>query len=298
MADRPLTPPVRPATPAAPAPSVPAAVLALAGSGEVLVLSPHPDDAVLSCGALLDRLAGRAPVTVMTVFTEASPPPHTLSARQFLRQTGAVDAEELYAERRAEDRAVLGRLGVARFHAGFVDGLFRRDPEPARWRRRAARLLPELGHVYPTYRLHLARGRVAARDAETVRRVTDTVRELLPPGQGVLLAPLGVGGHADHVLVRTAAALSGLPAVYYSDFPYNLRSAADPRFTGPLGAREASFGGGLDAKAELVRGYRTQVGALFPDGVVPRVPEVYLLPSGAAPSGGAGVPDPSPGGGS
>lgn len=302
MADRPLTPPSAPtAPPAAPAtpapaagtaPSALAALTALAGSGEVLVLSPHPDDAVLSCGALLRRLADRTAVTVMTVFTEAAPPPYTLSARQFLRQTGAVDAEELYTARRAEDSAVLGRLGVARFHAGFVDGLFRRDAEPARWRRRAARLLPELGHVYPTYRLHLARGRVAPRDAETVRRVTDTVRELLAPGQGVLLAPLGVGGHADHVLVRTAAALSGLPAVYYSDFPYNLRAAPDPAFTGPLAATELSFARGLDAKAELVRGYRTQVGALFPDGTVPRVPEVYLVPSGVAdapdrPSGGA-----------
>ncbi|MFI8962793.1 PIG-L deacetylase family protein [Streptomyces sp. NPDC053493] len=257
----------------------------------LLVLSPHPDDAVLSCGALLAQLPDPAAVTVMTVFTEAAPPPYSLSARQFLRQTGAVDAVELYARRRAEDRVVLGRLGVARFHAGFVDGLFRRDPGAGRWRNRAARLLPEFGQVYPTYRLHLARGRVSPRDEETVRRVTETVRELLPAGRGVLLAPLGVGGHADHVLVRTAAALSGLPAVYYSDFPYNLSAAPDPEFTAGLAAAEASWDRGLDTKAELVRGYRTQVNALFPEGVIPCVPEVYLLPAeirGAAvrPAGG------------
>ncbi|MFF6777014.1 PIG-L deacetylase family protein [Streptomyces sp. NPDC012637] len=268
---------------------------ALTGSGEMLVLSPHPDDAVLSCGALLGQLPGRlserGTVTVMTVFTEGAPPPYTLSARRFLRQTGAVDAEELYAERRTEDSAVLARLGVGRRHAGFVDGLFRLDPTRGRWRRRAAGLVPELAHVYPTNRLHLSRGRVSARDSETVRRVTDTVRDLLPQGQGVLLAPLGVGGHADHVLVRTAAVLSGLPAVYYSDFPYNLDAAPDPAFTGPLAATEASLDSGLDEKAELIRGYRTQVDTLFPDGVIPRVPEVYLLPAGvrdarARPAGG------------
>ncbi|MFI8520704.1 PIG-L deacetylase family protein [Streptomyces sp. NPDC085481] len=258
----------------------------------LLVLSPHPDDAVLSCGALLAAaVENRATVTVMTVFTEAAPPPYTLSARQYLRQTGAVDADELYAERRAEDAAVLERLGVTRFHAGFVDGLFRRRTDPGRWRRQAARMLPELALVYPTYRWHLSCGRVSPRDAETVYRVTDTVRDLAPRGRGLLLAPLGIGGHADHVLVRTVAALSGLPAVYYSDFPYSLRAAADPAFTGGLDATEASWDSGLDAKAELVRGYRTQVDALFPAGNIPRVPEVYLLPAGvtdaaARPSGG------------
>ncbi|MFD7976442.1 PIG-L deacetylase family protein [Streptomyces sp. NPDC059071] len=268
---------------------------ALTGSGELLVLSPHPDDAVLSCGALLrqlpDRLPHRASVTVMTVFTEGTPPPYTLAARRFLRQTGAVDAEELYAERRTEDSAVLAGLGVGRFHAGFVDGLFRLDPAQGRWRRLAAGLVPELGHVYPTNRLHLSRGRVSPRDSETVRRVTDTVRELLPQGQGVLLAPLGVGRHVDHVVVRTAAVLSGLPAVYYSDFPYNLEAAPDPGFTGPLAATEASLDRGLDEKAELIRGYRTQLDSLFPDGVIPLVPEVFLLPAAvlgtrARPAGG------------
>lgn len=249
-------------------------------TAQLLVLSPHPDDAVLSCGALLAAVRRPATVTVMTVFTEAAPPPHTLSARQYLRQTGAEHADELYAERRAEDRAVLARLGVVRFHAGFVDGLFRRSPDPGRWRVRAARLVPELGHVYPTYRLHLSRGRLSPRDGETLRRVTETIRELLPRGRGLLLAPLGVGGHADHVLVRTAAALSGLPAVYYSDFPYSLRAAADPAFTGRLDATEATWDQGLDAKAELIRGYRTQLDALFPGGRIPRVPEVYLLPAG------------------
>ncbi|MFJ3903922.1 PIG-L deacetylase family protein [Streptomyces sp. NPDC090025] len=259
--------------------------------GEVLVLSPHPDDAVLSCGALLTalldpRAALPVRVTVLTVFTEAGPPPYTLSARRFLRLCGAVDAAELYAERRAEDRAVLGRLGVARFHAGFVDGLFRRDPAPGAVRRRAARLVPELGQIYPTYRLHLVRGGISPRDAGTLRLVTHTVRDLLAPGRGVLFAPLGVGGHADHLLVRTAAELTGLPVLYYSDFPYNTRTGtaigAGAGASAGAGAREGRFDDRLDAKAELLRGYRTQFPGLFPDGTVPLVPEVYALPAGAA----------------
>ncbi|MFJ2932633.1 PIG-L deacetylase family protein [Streptomyces sp. NPDC087219] len=244
----------------------------------ILVLSPHLDDAVLSCGGLLGWPGRRAPVTVASLFTEAGPPPHTLSARQYLKQTGAEDAEELYAERRAEDLRVLERLDVRSRHVGLVDGLFRRLPRP----RPGTGLLPELGHVYPTYRLHLSRGRVSPHDDETLRAVGETIEALLPGGSGgLVLAPLGVGGHADHVLVRTAAERCGRPVVYYSDFPYNQHADPDARFTARHRLVARDWERGLDRKAELIRGYGTQADALFPDGRVPRTPEVYLLPEAA-----------------
>ncbi|MER5963625.1 PIG-L family deacetylase [Streptomyces sp. NPDC002057] len=255
-------------------------VRTLVGSGlPVLVLSPHLDDAVLSCGGLLGWAGRRAPVTVATLFTEAAPPPYTLSARQYLKQTHAGDAEELFAERRAEDRRVLELLEVGARHVGLVDGLFRRLPRVRPGTERLARLLPELAHVYPTYRLHLSRGRVSAHDADTLRAVGETLDALLPARSGgVLLAPLGVGGHADHVLVRTAAERSGRRVVYYSDFPYNQRAAADAGFTRRHRLVARAWERGLDRKAELVREYRTQADALFPGGRVPRAPEVYLVP--------------------
>ncbi|MFF8839370.1 PIG-L deacetylase family protein [Streptomyces sp. NPDC015130] len=259
-------------------------VRTVVGSGTpILVLSPHLDDAVLSCGGLLGWAGRRAPVTVATLFTEAGPPPYTLAARQYLRRTGTEDAQELYAARRAEDRHVLALLDAGARHVGLVDGLFRRLPRPRAGTERLARLLPELAHVYPTYRLHLARGRVSERDADVLRAVGETVEALLPARSGgVLLAPLGVGGHADHVLVRTAAELSGRRVVYYSDFPYNQRAVADAGFTALHRLVAHDWERGLDRKAELVRGYRTQADALFPEGRIPCVPEVYLLPAAEA----------------
>ncbi|MFF0474875.1 PIG-L deacetylase family protein [Streptomyces sp. NPDC004284] len=255
------------------------------GSGvPMIVLSPHLDDAVLSCGALLGWAGRRAPVTVATLFTEAAPPPYTLSARQYLRQTRARDAEELFADRREEDRRVLELLDVDCRHVGLVDGLFRRLPRARRGGGRLSRVLPELDHVYPTYRMHLSRGRVSAYDAETLRAVGETVDALLPGRSGgLVLAPLGVGGHADHVLVRTAAERSGRRIVYYSDFPYN-QTADDDGFTDSHRLVARAWERGLDRKAELIRGYRTQTDALFPGGRIPRVPEVYLLPGAGAAS--------------
>lgn len=255
-------------------------VRTVVGSGvPILVLSPHLDDAVLSCGGLLGWAGRRAPVTIASLFTEAAPPPYTLSARRYLKRIGAGDAEDLFAERRAEDRRVLERLEVRCRHVGLVDGLFRRLPRPRPGTERLAGVLPEPAQVYPTGRLRLSRGRMSPRDAETLHLVGATVDELLPRRSGgVLLAPLGVGGHADHVLVRTAAEESGRRVVYYSEFPYNQHAGPDTRFTGRHRLVGRAWERGLDRKAELIRGYGTQAADLFPDGRIPRVPEVYLLP--------------------
>ncbi|MEU8527323.1 MULTISPECIES: PIG-L deacetylase family protein [Streptomyces] len=248
----------------------------------LVVLSPHLDDAVLSCGALLARLRPRTPVTVATLFTHSGPPPHTLSARRYLRQTRASDAERLYASRRDEDRAVLDRLGVSWQHAGLPDGLFRRRQRQGAGRRALARGVPELDHVYPTYRLHLSAGRISDQDAGTVRQVADVLSELTAPGHALVLAPLAVGGHVDHLLVRTVAERSRQRVVYYSDFPYNQEYDVDPAFTRRHALVRCDWESGLDDKAELIRGYRSQADALFPRGSIPRAPEVYLLPDESA----------------
>ncbi|MFF4359261.1 PIG-L deacetylase family protein [Streptomyces sp. NPDC001604] len=252
----------------------------------LVVLSPHLDDAVLSCGALMSYAARRTKVRVATFFTEAGVPPYTFSGRRYLRQVGQPDAERLYRDRRTEDREVLERLGIEGLHFGLIDGLFRRKPVASGERLGGVRrVLPEAAHVYPTYRL-LAMGRISRYDASELGHVRASLDELVSLPHTVLLAPAGVGGHVDHVLVRTAAELSCEPVVYYSDFPYNQRHRPDPDFVERNAVVDLEWVRGLAAKSELVRGYRSQVGALFPSGCIPVVPEIYLLADGEGGSGG------------
>lgn len=247
----------------------------------LVVLSPHLDDAVLSCGALMAHAVERTEVLVVTFFTAAGSPPYTFSGRQYLRHAGQRDAERLYRERRAEDREVLEGLGVDWLHLGLVDGLFRRKPRPAGERLSwVPRVLPEATHVYPTYRLHIVRGRISPYDASTLACARAFLKELASRPGTVLLAPLGVGGHVDHVLVRTAAALSGEPVVYYSDFPYNQRHRPDPGFLRRNALVPVTWSRELATKVTLVRAYRSQANALFPGGHIPAVPEIFLLDRG------------------
>jgi LmbE family N-acetylglucosaminyl deacetylase len=253
----------------------------------LVVLSPHLDDAALSCGAVMIYAASRTAVTVITLFTEAGQPPHTLSARRYLKQVGARDAQSLYRRRRAEDRAALESIGITCVHAGLPEALFRRRPQRRLWAP-FARLLPELTHIYPVYRRHITAGRIAAADAGTLHDVCDIVTRAAGSGPSVVLAPLAVGSHVDHVLVRTAAECSGAQVVYYSDFPYNRRHLPDGAFLRRNGLVETQWPLQVEEKADLIRAYETQVGALFKGGHIPPAPEVFFYaPSpGGSSSGG------------
>lgn len=89
----------------------------------VAILSPHPDDAVLS---LWHRLAGPGDVLPVNVFG-GSPEGHGGDA-WWDRLTGAADSVARARERHAEDRAALALAGRAPLDLGFLDGQFRTAP--------------------------------------------------------------------------------------------------------------------------------------------------------------------------
>lgn len=248
------------------------------GSAAV-ILSPHLDDAVLSCGALLAHLVGKCPVTVVTVFTQAAPPPWSLPARLQLRAIGVGDVDDFYQERRAEDTKVLAEIGAAVVHLGLRDAMFRRVGDTA-----GRHLFPKRWPAYPTFRFDIARGRIARSDAglpaEVGALVGGVVRET---GARVLFAPLGVGKHVDHMITRRACqhlpATQHLPlrTVYYSDFPYSEKAEPEPGFLRRTGLAPHPWLSGRAENADRIAGYRTQFAGLFPQGRVPLRPETYWL---------------------
>jgi len=262
----------RPDGAAGPVPSFP---------GPYLFVSPHLDDCVLSCGALLTALRDTGQATVATVFTEAGSPPLSLSARRYLRQCGARDAEALYRRRRREDREVLAGLGTEAVHLGLIEAMFRRPDRMTRVRRAAARWLPELGLTYPTYRFHVAAGRPSPDDEPVARRAADTIMALVADLRpGTVFLPMGLGGHVDHLITRSVGEQCADRAVYYADFPYSARGASDDSFARDHHLVAVEQSPDAAGKRGLIRGYASQFRSLFPDGIVPEAPERYFMPVG------------------
>jgi LmbE family N-acetylglucosaminyl deacetylase len=183
-----------------------------------LYISPHLDDAVLSCGGRMWRQtqAGER-VLVVTIFAGA--PASDLPLSPFARALHALwGLADPVAARREEDAAALARLGAEGVYWPYVDCIYRQAAD--------GRLIYDseealFGEVHPA-------------DGGLIAELAGRLRTLVAEQAVAIYAPLAVGRHVDHQIVRRA--VEGLEGMtYYEDYPY----------AGKPGALEAVLGGEL-----------------------------------------------------
>jgi LmbE family N-acetylglucosaminyl deacetylase len=248
-------------------------------------VSPHPDDAALSCGGLIAKLRERGePVTIVTVFcgpgSLARLTPYQRLALGFgsreKRQpgddadlaepapvnggagAGAVSTpEQVMAVRRAEDESFARIVGASIVLLKLPDAVFRGYEGDGEL----------LGEPRPD-------------DPAPIEQLRAVLAGLAPDA---LYLPFAIGGHVDHRQTRRAAmallAAPGSPYLYrarfYEDFPYALTTGferleqLDPEILPSLPAgvglipEYSDMADLLDRKLAGLRAYDSQLGRLF-----------------------------------
>jgi LmbE family N-acetylglucosaminyl deacetylase len=174
----------------------------------VVVLSPHIDDAVLSCTGLLCALDKVAPRLVVTLYC-GNPEPTNSRAEGARGRPRKRRGHAAPSVRRREDLAVMRYLGCAWVHLGFPEAIYRRSPTTGRL-------------VYRHPRQKWTRPNVA--DTAHMEELFLVLRRLTADmGPRLLVSPLGVGHHVDHrICALTALRLAGgqTRVLFYEDFPY------------------------------------------------------------------------------
>ncbi len=169
-----------------------------------IFLSPHLDDAVLSCGGLIYELVACGDeVQIWTICAGDAPPGPLSPLAQELHarwQTGP-DAPRI---RRAEDLKACGMLGAKSVHLDIPECIYRRRQDTG---------LPLIGSNDELFQpLPEIEAPLVAQIAGLLsRQVEEDAR---------LVSPLAIGGHIDHHLVRRAAEALHRPLLYYADYPY------------------------------------------------------------------------------
>jgi LmbE family N-acetylglucosaminyl deacetylase len=227
-----------------------------------LFLSPHLDDAILSCGGTIRRLVreGRR-VVLMTFFSGTPTGPMSALAEEFHEACGLTGRGAI-ASRREEDINACAVLGAEPVHLSHLECIYRRtiagDP------------------VYQVEDSIFRHPDPADQDIlpALTRSLFDT--DLWAQAETVY-APLTVGGHVDHRLLRQVAEIRGSagppgsgPAIrYYEDAPYVCREpplAAGDTLVAGMDPRGSVFDDECwEAKVEAIRCYRSQVRMLWPD---------------------------------
>jgi len=220
----------------------------LLSAQRVMAVSPHLDDAILSAGETLRKLANHgAQITVLTFF--AGNAPSTLSdfAQEFHDECHL--GTDAVAVRRAEDVQAVHHLGGRTIHGDLLDVIYRRT-------RAGAWVCSKEEDVFAP------RLDDSTKVADLVRVLQDAVVQTDPD---LILGPAGLGGHVDHLLTRDAVRLlpGQVPSALWADFPYSRRIRRPELTPFRILSNEPSSQKVKLAAAEF---YSSQLPMLWPDG--------------------------------
>jgi LmbE family N-acetylglucosaminyl deacetylase len=209
---------------------------------QIVILSPHLDDAVLSCWHVLD---GPGDVEVVNIF--AGVPPAGTATGWWDRAGGSGDSARAVRARIDEDRAALAVAGRRGVNLDFLDHQYRDDDQDPKLLAAALReRVPRSALVY--------------------------VPAAFAGGGDQRRMPVAVGEpHPDHVIVREAARTlrdDGYATALYADLPHASVGAGNgwPDSAPPLDGRVPEphplAAPAFRRKLSAVREYRSQVGVL------------------------------------
>ena len=169
-----------------------------------IYFSPHLDDAVFSCGGIIaQQVAQGKSVEVWSFFT-ADPPRTDLTPFAKILHKRWGKSGNPYQVRRKEDMDACTLLSVNFRHFRFLDCIYRRYPGSH---------TPVVKKTADLFKP------VCEKETELLTVITHTLRQHLDPDD-VIILPLGVGSHIDHLLVKNLAGDLENERLYYPDYPY------------------------------------------------------------------------------
>jgi LmbE family N-acetylglucosaminyl deacetylase len=176
-----------------------------------LFLSPHFDDAVLSCGGMIHKLTSAGEQVIVLTVMAGSPEPERMPDTPLIQELHARwgQGSDPISARRREDIDAIATLHAEVQHlAVWVDCIYRtsRSGQP----------------LYPT--VESIFGEIA-RDDQAAKLIPTVVLPQLANTR-FLYAPLGLGHHVDHQIVRNWALElrkqnPALALKFYEEYPYS-----------------------------------------------------------------------------
>ena len=215
-----------------------------------IFISPHFDDAVLSCGGLIWELTHSGTHVEILTVNAGDPPAGPVSS--LITRVHAVwktgSPMETVLLRRNEDLNAAAQVGAVARHLSMVDAIYRRAPS-------GSLMYPDdvFDPIHPE-------------ESDITQQTSAEIRQYLLETD-TLVCPLALGGHVDHVITRRAVESLGRPVWYYADIPYLFRHEAEltPAVTGKKSKTFLISDSGLKAWQTAIEAHASQLSSLFID---------------------------------
>lgn len=219
-----------------------------------IFISPHLDDAVLSCGDYIKHLVNKKEaVKVLTVFTGyPNAEIMTEAAKKFHKLCGL--AEDMYKYRCEEDCAAMKYIGCEYKHLNFYECLYRIDKD-------GRSIYPDFDNIFH-FECEL--------EQENSAVIQEGIMQEIIKFDNVYV-PSAIGNHADHLLVNLAVnvimhKLKG-KLFYYLDFPYCMFERCIDQVNDCINKYQKRIMSvteqELEEKIEAIKKYDSQINMLF-----------------------------------
>jgi LmbE family N-acetylglucosaminyl deacetylase len=189
-----------------------------AATYDAVFLSPHLDDAVLSAGLKIAALIQQKKSVLIVTFFTRGDVPRSPDAHSFLEAGGYADCDALFLQRCREDAAAANILKCDILHLDFCDALYRSSNSN--------------GSPVPLYSSFqkLFSGKMHPADRQLQGALTKVVQVIYGTfghAKTTWYAPLGVGQHIDHLLIRNATVEADVDTKvqFWEDVPYQAEQA-------------------------------------------------------------------------
>jgi LmbE family N-acetylglucosaminyl deacetylase len=178
---------------------------------EWVYLSPHLDDAVLSCGGIIqEQIHEGDKVTILTTCA-GDPPAGELSPFATLLHSVWQTKQDAVKIRREEDAHACQLLGAAHKHFNNPDCIYRFSPSfNETGKRNRLFFYTSSEALFET---------IHPKDKPLIDQIVQQLKEEIPSDASVV-SPLAIGNHVDHQITRAAAEKLDVNLSYYADFPY------------------------------------------------------------------------------
>ncbi|MGQ9549616.1 MAG: PIG-L deacetylase family protein [Roseiflexus sp.] len=210
-------------------------------------LSPHLDDAALSCGGTIAESPERT--LVITLCTASPSTTHFNAVAVEFHAEWGLAPDDVLRIRQMEDARAMTILGVDYVYAGWLDAIYR---------------MPDVYYSRATLYRHPVSGDPLLPQARNLLALL-----IAHAPQATIYAPLGVGHHVDHLAVfESAIACPPDRIAFYEDINYALSpGAVEQRLAEieqTLVPGYLAFGvSSLQKKIAAIAAYRSQMAALF-----------------------------------
>lgn len=225
----------------------------------LIVFSPHLDDAVLDvCDHIQMWKSYGWDIEIISVFTGFGNGPMSRDAREYIG-IPRLSPRQFEATRKDEDTRAMKELDVPFKHLDFIDAGFR---------------IHSGRFVYPDFNSK-DRGQIRPQDHRLMAELGDIMEHYRKVDR--IYIPMGIGGHVDHVIVRTMAQriFPSQNIGYYVDFPYALSLKNwRPKHILTALTRKLSVIQYSERKWNICLNYETQMSIMFSQ--KPHYPEIVF----------------------